>query len=57
MPRKAIKKQAVIDFVAEFTTPLQMREAELQLWKLYIDGLTKFHGSGVRLILIILEGN
>ena len=59
-PRSAIKGQALVDFIAEFTTSEGKRPdetptaptIELPTWKLYVAGSSNEGGSGAGLILI-----
>ena len=48
-PRKAIKSQALADFVVEPSTILDH-------WKMYFDGSLKLGGAGVGVLLISLDG-
>ena len=60
-----IKGQALADFIAEFTTPVDKRPEEVPIipttklskWELYVDGSSNEGGSGVGLILVSLEGH
>jgi len=49
-PRRAIKAQALADFIAESTTPAE-KESQLQPWHLYVDGSSTKDGSGAGLII------
>jgi ribonuclease HI len=56
-PRKAIKSQALVDFMAEWTKIQQLAlDAVLDHWKMYFDGSLKLGGAGVGIIFISLEG-
>ena len=60
IPRSAIKGQALVDFIVEFTTPKDKRPkeapvtpvAKLPKWELYVDGSSNEGGLGASLILI-----
>ena len=53
MPRPAIKGQALVDFIAEFTTPQEkwleeastIPTAKIPKWELYMDGSSNEGGS------------
>jgi len=49
-PRRAIKAQALADFIAESMTPVE-KESQLQPWHLYVDGSSTKDGSGAGLII------
>ena len=63
-PRKAIKGQALADFIAEFTYPedptekvepsnlLPYLQGSLPAWTLYVGGSSNSQGSGAGIILI-----
>ena len=52
-PRKAIKSQALADFVAEWTEIQQpMSNIILDHWKTYFDGSLKLGGAGAGVLLI-----
>jgi hypothetical protein len=52
-PRKAIKSQALADFVAEWTEIQQpMSNTILDHWKMYFDGSLKLGGAGASVLLI-----
>lgn len=57
---QAIKAHALADFLAEFTPSTSVNaEAiprDLQIWNIYVDGLSSREGSGVGLLLESLEG-
>jgi hypothetical protein len=56
-PRKAIKSQALVDFVAEWTEIQQPApDAFLDHWKMYFDGSLKLGGAGTCVLFISLEG-
>ena len=57
VPRKAIKSQALADFVAEWTE-LQhpLPEAIFDHWKMYFDGSLKLRGAGAGVLFISPEG-
>jgi hypothetical protein len=55
--RKAIKSQALADFVAEWTEIQQlMPDAFLDHWKMYFDGSLKLGGAGAGVLFISPEG-
>ncbi|XP_024030694.1 uncharacterized protein LOC112094325 [Morus notabilis] len=58
-PQNAIKGQALVDFVAEFTGLLDDAEEvnETPRWKLYVDGSSNDNGSGAGLVLHTPEGH
>ena len=67
-PRTVIKRQALVDFLVEFTYPEDLaKEAKpfdllpnLQLttptWVFFVDGSLNIYGSGARIILTTPEG-
>lgn len=56
-PRKAIKSQALADFVAEWTELQQPTpDAILDHWKIYFDGSLKLDGEGAGVLFISLDG-
>jgi hypothetical protein len=56
-PRKAIKSQALADFVAKWTEIQQPAlDAFLDYWKMYFNGSLKLGGAGVGVLFISLEG-
>ena len=56
-PRKAIKSQALADFVAEWTEIQQpVSSAILDHWKMYFDGSLKLGGASAGVLLISLDG-
>ena len=63
VPRPTIKGQALADFIAEFTTPVEKRLEEaptipttkIPKWGLYVDGSSNGGGSGAGLILVSPE--
>ena len=65
MPRPAIKRQALADFIAEFTTPEDKRPEEaptvptarIPKWGLYVYGPSNEGGLGTGLILVSHEGH
>jgi hypothetical protein len=55
--RKAIKSQALADFVAEWTEIQQPAlDAFLDHWKMYFDGSLKLGGACVGVLFISIEG-
>ena len=56
-PQKAIKSQALADFVAEWTEIQQpMSNTNLDHWKMYFDGSLKLGGAGAGVLLISSDG-
>jgi hypothetical protein len=56
-PRKAIKSQALADFVAEWTEIQQPApDAFLDHWKMYFDGSLKLGGASTGVLFISSEG-
>ena len=56
-PRKAIKSQALADFVAEWTEIQQpLSDTILDHWKMYFDGSLKLGGASAGILLISLDG-
>jgi len=53
VPRKAIKSQALVDFVAEWTdSQLPPAQVQSELWTMYFDGSLMKTGAGAGLLLI-----
>jgi hypothetical protein len=56
-PCKAIKSQALTDFIAEWTEIQQpTNDAILDHWKMYFDGSLKLGGEGASVLLISPDG-
>jgi hypothetical protein len=56
-PRKAIKSQALVDFVAEWTELQQPTpDTILDHWKMYFDGSLKLGGAGAGVLFISPDG-
>jgi hypothetical protein len=56
-PQKAIKSQALVDFVTEWTEIQRpTTDAILDHWKMYFDGSLKLDGAGVGILFISLDG-
>jgi hypothetical protein len=56
-PRKAMKSQALADFVAEWIEIQQPTpDALLDHWKMYFDGSLKLDGAGAGVLFISPEG-
>jgi hypothetical protein len=56
-PRKAIKSQALANFVAEWTEIQQPTpDAFFDHWKMYFDGSLKLGRAGAGVLFISLEG-
>jgi len=52
-PRKAIKSQALVDFVAEWTdSQLPPTQVQSELWMMYFDGSLMMTGAGAGLLFI-----
>jgi len=52
-PRKAIKSQALVDFIAEWThSELPPAQVQAELWTMYIDGSLMKTGAGAGLLLV-----
>ena len=60
IPKTAIKRQVLADFIMEFASAEPARDAQaatdLSTWKLSVDGASKAQGSEAGLILTSLEG-
>ena len=57
--RRAIKAQALADFIAECSTPFlenRQQEEPAAAWMLYVDGSATSRGCGVELIIVSSEG-
>ena len=54
--RKAIKSQALADFVAEWTDT-QLPPAQTELWTMYFDGSLMKTGAGAGLLLVSLSAS
>ena len=65
VPRPTIKRQALVDFIVEFTTLEDKRPEEalvvpttkIPKWRLYVNGSSNEGGSGASLILVSPEGH
>jgi hypothetical protein len=56
-PRKTIKSQALVDFVAEWTEIQHPApDALLDHWKIYFEGSLKLGGAGADVLFIFPEG-
>jgi hypothetical protein len=55
-PRKAIKSQALADFVIEWTEIQQPTPDALDHWKIYFDGSLKLGGAGIGVLFISIDG-
>ena len=56
-PRTAIKSQALMDFVAEWTeVQLPILDVTHKYWTMYFDGSVMAPGSGARVVLISPDG-
>lgn len=57
-PRIAIKAQALVEFVAEFTVPdKEDVQVDLKKWMIQTDGLSARKRGGVGVIIITSKGN
>jgi len=50
-PRRAIKAQALANFLAEIMTPAKEEDSYPRPWNLYVDGSSTKDGSGAGLII------
>jgi hypothetical protein len=55
MPRNAIKGQALVDFLAEFTN-LPRTEEEERKWVVYVDGSSTRKNGGAGIVIVTPEG-
>lgn len=59
-PRNAIKRQVLADFVVEFTPTVEDAHRACQVsvwaWKVYVDRWSNAWGSGIGMVLELLEG-
>ncbi|XP_057451900.1 uncharacterized protein LOC130743686 [Lotus japonicus] len=55
-PLKAIKGQAVADFLADHTLPEEIAYVGLQPWKLFFDGSSHREGSGIGMLIVSPQG-
>ena len=53
-PRTVIKAQALVDFIAEFTTPEDVNRQE-DLWTIHTDGSSTQQGGGAGIVITSLE--
>lgn len=57
-PRKAIKSQALVDFMSDWTeSQLMTRKPDNLYWKLYFDGSKLIDGSGAGVVLVSPKGD
>ena len=54
-PRKAIKGQALADFIVEYTHLLAIEEVRVKEWMLFVDVASNAKGSGAGVVLISPE--
>lgn len=54
-PRKAIKRQAIVDFIMECTHTTTAEEIRKNEWMLFVDGASNTEGSGAGVLLISPE--
>ena len=55
LPLKAVKGQAVVDFIADHSINEDVEYVELEPWKLYFDGSSHKKGTGVGVLIISPE--
>ena len=56
--RHAIKAQALVDFIAEFTPSYDDLEVvEIKKWIIYVDGLSTQYAGGIGVVFQSLEGD
>jgi hypothetical protein len=56
-PRTAIKTQALVDFISEWTKQQVPDNPEtVEVWRMYFDGSLKLHGAGVGILFITPGG-
>ena len=57
MPQKAVKGQAIADFLAAHPCPDdEVMLAEIKTWQLYFDGAAKSRGAGVGIVFVTPSG-
>ncbi|XP_057425836.1 uncharacterized protein LOC130719221 [Lotus japonicus] len=56
VPLKAIKGQAVADFLADHTLPREITYVGMQPWKLFFDGSSHREGSGIGMFIVSPQG-
>ena len=56
VPRKAMKAQAVANFIAKITPSPETFEPMVKEWKIWADGACGAWGSGIRILLQIQPG-
>ncbi|XP_057444299.1 uncharacterized protein LOC130736489 [Lotus japonicus] len=56
VPLKAIKGQAVADFLADHTLPKEINYVGLQPWKLFFDGSSHKQGSRIGMFIVSPQG-
>lgn len=57
-PRTAIKSEAMVDFVAEWTEAhVKPAAVDLEYWRMYFDGSLMLQGAGVGVVSISPSGN
>jgi hypothetical protein len=57
-PRTSVKKQALVDFVLEWTEQQVSDNLEAtEVWRMYFDGSLKLQGAGAGILFIALEVN
>lgn len=59
-PRNAITGQVLVDFIAEFTSPVddvhRVYQVSIRPWKMYVDGASNARGARIGIVLESLEG-
>jgi len=55
--KKAIKSQAIADFLAEWTEQQQPTQIQSKHWTMFFDGSKMLNGSGARVVLVSPQGD
>jgi hypothetical protein len=57
LPRTAIKTQALVDFISEWTEHQVSESPEVaKMWRMYFDGSLRLHGAGAGILFIAPRG-